>query len=204
MRFRRVIRGPAGDVAGCGTGWAQQAAAPPDFDSLLAQAMRLHQAGDLMGAIDAYQAALRIDPNRGDARSNLGAAYVRLGRFGEAIEQYQQALRVAPDDLAIQFNLALAYYKAVQFADAVPLLERVVAAPGGNPARCCCWPIRSSSREKSSASSTCSSPAPPVSRQPRLWLPAWHRARAHRASAIAARSTWTASSRPASRPRRTC
>ena len=90
--------------------------------------MRLHQAGDLMGAIDAYQAALRIDPNRGDARSNLGAAYVRLGRFAEAIDQYQAALRVAPDELAIQFNLALAYYKAAQADDAVPLLERVVAA----------------------------------------------------------------------------
>ncbi len=133
MRFRRVV--PALLVAWltAALAGAQQAATPPEFDALLAQAMRLHQAGDLMGAIDAYQAALRIDPNRGDARSNLGAAYVRLGRFGEAIDQYQQALRVAPDDLAIQFNLALAYYKAAQFADAVPLLERVMSAPGGNP-----------------------------------------------------------------------
>ena len=94
--------------------------------------MRLHQTGDMIGAIDAYQAALRLDPNRGDARANLGAAYVRLGRFAEAIDQYTQALRVAPDDLAIQFNLALAYYKAAQFADAVPLLERAVAS-GSNP-----------------------------------------------------------------------
>src|SRR4026209_1576440 len=111
MRFRRV--GPALPTARltAALAGAQQTATPPDFDALLAQAMRLHQAGDLMGAIDAYQAALRLDPNRGDARSNLGAAYVRLGRFAEAIDQYKQALRVAPDDVAIQLNLALAYYK---------------------------------------------------------------------------------------------
>ena len=111
---------------------AQQPAAPPDFDVLLAQAMRLHQAGDLIGAIAAYRAALDVDPKRGDARSNLGAAYVRLGRFDEAIEQYKQALQSAPADPAIQFNLGLAYYKAAQIPDAVPLFESVVATAPDN------------------------------------------------------------------------
>ena len=131
MRFQRVVAALLVAWLAAAVAGAQQAA-PPDFDALLAQAMRLHQTGDMIGAIDAYQAALRLDPNRGDARANLGAAYVRLGRFAEAIDQYTQALRVAPDDLAIQFNLALAYYKAAQFADAVPLLERAVAS-GSNP-----------------------------------------------------------------------
>ena len=111
---------------------AQPAAPAPDFDTLLAQAMQLHQAGDLIGAIAAYQAALAIDPKRGDARSNLGAAYVRLGRFDEAIGQYKQALESAPTDPAIQFNLGLAYYKAAQIPDAVPLFESVVALAPDN------------------------------------------------------------------------
>ena len=131
MRFQRVVAALLVAWLAAAVAGAQQAA-PPEFDALLAQAMRLHQAGDVIGAINAYQAALRVDPNRGDARSNLGAAYVRLGRFAEAIDQYTQALRVAPDDLAIQFNLALAYYKAAQFGDAVPLLERAVAS-ASNP-----------------------------------------------------------------------
>jgi tetratricopeptide (TPR) repeat protein len=110
----------------------QPVAAPPDFDTLLAQAMQLHQAGDVMGAIDAYTAALKLDPERADARSNLGAAYVRLGRFEEAIEQYKLALRADPANPAFHFNLGLAYYKAGLHADAIRELEPVVAAQPDN------------------------------------------------------------------------
>lgn len=127
MSFRSTVVVPFVIVLSVGLAGAQPPAESPAFDTLLAKAMQLHQAGDMMGAIDAYQAALRLEPRRGDARSNLGAALVRLGRFDEAIEQYKQALAVAPDDPAIQFNLGLAYYKAVQFTDAIPLLEQVVA-----------------------------------------------------------------------------
>lgn len=114
--------------------WSRQDRKPPDFDTLLAQAMQLHQAGDLIGAIDAYEAALRLQPDRGDARSNLGAAFVRLGRFDDAIAQYQKALQSAPQDPAIQFNLALAYYKAARFADAIPLLDKVATGQPENKA----------------------------------------------------------------------
>lgn len=135
MRFQRVLAALVVAWLAAGPAGAQQPAVPPpDFDALLAQAMRLHQAGDLMGAIDAYQAALRIDPKRGDARSNLGAAYVRLGRLADAIDQYQQALETAPGDAAIRFNLALAYYKAAQIDDAVSELEKVVEAQPENRA----------------------------------------------------------------------
>ena len=66
--------------------------AAPDFDRLFARALELHQAGDILGAIDAYKAALAIAPDRADALSNLGAAYVRLGQFDDAIKQYEAAL----------------------------------------------------------------------------------------------------------------
>lgn len=128
MSFTSTFAVPFALVLAAGLAAAQSPVPAQDFDALLARAMQLHQAGDMMGAIDAYQAALRLDPRRGDARSNLGAAFVRLGRFDEAIDQYKLALAVAPHDPAIQFNLGLAYYKAAQFPDAIPVLERVVAA----------------------------------------------------------------------------
>ena len=59
----------------------------PDFDRLLARAMELHQAGDLLGAVDAYKAALTIQPDRADALSNLGAAYAKLGQFDDAVKR---------------------------------------------------------------------------------------------------------------------
>lgn len=101
-----------------------RAQVPPghcDFDS----ALRLHQAGDLDGAVAGYRACLAVEPGRVDARSNLGAVLVRMGRFEEAIRDYLEALKTAPPDLAprLRFNLALAYYKSFQIPEAAVELE---------------------------------------------------------------------------------
>jgi tetratricopeptide (TPR) repeat protein len=82
------------------------------------EATRLHQSGDLEGAIRGYQAILTRHPERGDVRSNLGAAYARLGRYEEAIGQYQKALARDQRNRTIRYNLALAYYKAALFTEA--------------------------------------------------------------------------------------
>jgi tetratricopeptide (TPR) repeat protein len=99
-----------------------------DVESAFAEATRLHQAGDLDGAIRGYQAILARYPNRGDVRSNLGAAYARLGRYEEAIDQYRQALKLNPGNQTIRYNLALAYYKAAWFTEAANELTSLVAS----------------------------------------------------------------------------
>src|SRR5215212_7628916 len=86
------------------------------------RATRLHQTGDLQGAVRAYLEILKTHPARVDVRSNLGAAYSGLGRYEDAIEQYKRALTIDSANHAIRFNLALAYYKAAWFAEAVPEL----------------------------------------------------------------------------------
>ena len=68
----------------------------PDADALLAQAVQLHQAGDLYGAVENYEAYLKTNPDNAGARSNLGAAYVRLGRLPEGIAEYRKALALDP------------------------------------------------------------------------------------------------------------
>jgi tetratricopeptide (TPR) repeat protein len=105
-----------------------EAQAAPDADRLLARGLELHQAGDILGAIDAYQAALAIAPGRGDALSNLGAAYVRLGQFDKAIQQYEAALAADALNNAVRLNLGLAYYKSARPNDAIPQLKRVISA----------------------------------------------------------------------------
>jgi tetratricopeptide (TPR) repeat protein len=91
---------------------AQAPTAGCDFE----RALRLHQAGDLVAAAAGYQACVAADPNRIDARSNLGAVLAKQGRFHDAIDQYQEALKIAPAEvsLRLRFNLALAYYKSFQ------------------------------------------------------------------------------------------
>jgi tetratricopeptide (TPR) repeat protein len=99
-----------------------------DFERLFERALELQQAGDTLGAIDTYKAALTISPDRADALSNLGAAYVRLGQFDDAIAQYQAALKIDPASNPARLNLALAYYKSARPNEAIGQLKRVVAS----------------------------------------------------------------------------
>jgi tetratricopeptide (TPR) repeat protein len=119
-------------IAVLASGLAASAQTPPDADALFARGVQLHQSGDILGAIEAYQAALEKEPGRVDARSNLGAAYARLGRHDEAVEHYRVVLEHVPGQVQVRFNLALAFYKAARIAEAVPELERVVAEEPAN------------------------------------------------------------------------
>jgi tetratricopeptide (TPR) repeat protein len=110
-----------------GPAWAQAPGAQ-DYDRLFARALELHQAGDVLGAIDTYKAALAISPGQPDALSNLGAAYVRLGQYDDAIAQYEAALQADPTSQAVRLNLALAYYKSARPAEAIPQLKRVLSS----------------------------------------------------------------------------
>lgn len=103
-----------------------------EAERLFARAVQLHQSGDVEGAAREYAAVLVIDPNRVDARSNLGAALVRLGHYEKAIEQYRRALNLDTRNTAVRFNLALAYYKAARITDAADELSRVVAIKPGD------------------------------------------------------------------------
>lgn len=107
---------------------AAQSQPERDFERLFVRALELQRAGDMLGAIDNYKAALVISPDRPDALSNLGAAYVQLGQYDDAVVQYQAALKLDPANSAARLNLALAYYKSARAGDAIPHLRQVVAA----------------------------------------------------------------------------
>ncbi len=99
-----------------------------DLESAYAEATRLHQSGDIEGAIRAYLAILARRPDIGEVRSDLGAAYARLGRYEEAIAQYKQALARDQRNQTIRYNLALAYYKAALFAEAAGEMAPLIAS----------------------------------------------------------------------------
>lgn len=101
------------------------------LDDLLSRALVAHRAGDLIGAIQSYQVALDMAPDRADIRSNLGAALIGLGRFNEGIEQYRQAL-ARQEDATIRLNLALALYKSGRNGEAIPEFESVLKSDAAN------------------------------------------------------------------------
>jgi tetratricopeptide (TPR) repeat protein len=133
-RWRRFIRTSLLAIAMLAYG--SHVVAQDDVERAFSRATELHQSGDVEGAIRAYQSILISHPERADVRSNLGAAYSRLGRYEDAIAQYQKALASDSRNQTIRFNLALAYYKAAWFVEAAgELVQFLAATPTNLPQR---------------------------------------------------------------------
>jgi tetratricopeptide (TPR) repeat protein len=100
-------------------------AQPDATEEILKQAIGLHQAGDIDGAIQAYRKYLAARPDSPLALSNLGAAYARIARYEDAIAQYRHALTLQPANVPVELNLGLAYYKTGHTELAAATLEKV-------------------------------------------------------------------------------
>jgi tetratricopeptide (TPR) repeat protein len=99
--------------------------AQSDPEEILKQAIGLQQAGNIPGAIQAYEKYLAQRPDSFIALSNLGAAYARTGRYQDAVAQYRHALKLQPGNPHIEMNLALAYYKTGRMDEAAAIFEKV-------------------------------------------------------------------------------
>ncbi len=66
----------------------------------------LMEKGDMAGAIFPLIEALRIHPDYGHARSNIGSAYLAIKNYPQAKEHLEKALVIKPDSPEILFNLA--------------------------------------------------------------------------------------------------
>ncbi len=71
----------------------------------------LAEAGEKEAAREAFEKALRLDPQHPRAIVNLGNLALEAGRVEEAIERYQEALKLDPELADAHHNLAAAYKK---------------------------------------------------------------------------------------------
>ena len=62
-------------------------------------------------AVDALEAARRIEPRAYPVLNNLGNAYFELGRLDAAALAYREVIRLAPAEAEARFNLGLVYEK---------------------------------------------------------------------------------------------
>jgi tetratricopeptide (TPR) repeat protein len=94
---------------------------------IFARAAESFRTGDFESAVRGYRAVLAAEPSNFPARSNLGGALVRLGRYSDAIVEYRAALDIAPRVaiVPLRMNLGLAYYKSGQVMDAAREFEEV-------------------------------------------------------------------------------
>jgi tetratricopeptide (TPR) repeat protein len=95
--------------------------------------VELQQKGDLDGARQAYEEALRLAPRRVEALANLGLVYLNLGRNEKAIETLGKALALKPELTSVRMFLGLARFRAEQFEAAHQELVKVLEAQPGHP-----------------------------------------------------------------------
>ncbi len=84
------------------------------------------------GAVSMLEAAVRIDPNRVEARNMLGLALSQTGRTREAVVEFVAALKTRPDFLSARFNLAAVELKMGALDDAIANLEILAKAEPEN------------------------------------------------------------------------
>ncbi len=73
-----------------------------------AAGLRLHQAGDLTGAVACYRRALSVRPDAAAVHVNLGSALRDLGQAEAGIGHLRIALRLTPDLVQAHNNLGIA------------------------------------------------------------------------------------------------
>jgi uncharacterized protein YfaP (DUF2135 family) len=84
-----------------------------------------YHAGDLESSVTYYQSAIELDPNNGQAYSNLGLSFQKLNKEAEAIWANRKAIELAhgPNTNTIKassyYNIAKIYEKKGQWEDAL-------------------------------------------------------------------------------------
>ena len=82
-----------------------------------------HQLQDLRTARKAYERAIRLDPQYGEAINNLGTIYYGEQSYRRAVRQYKKALRELPESASINSNLGTAYFARKDYKKATEAYE---------------------------------------------------------------------------------
>jgi hypothetical protein len=88
-------------------GSTQASKSEEEIQAQIDEAGRLHDAGDLQGAIRAYWAAIARRPHDALLQNDLGLALHQAGYLDAALLRFQTAADLEPDDPTAFYNLAL-------------------------------------------------------------------------------------------------
>lgn len=104
-----------------------------DAKAYVGQGLDSWEAGQYERAIEAFDEAIRIDPNYAWAYSNRGIAYVDLGidrfdtgLFKQAMEDYDEAIRIDPLNAAFYNNRGNLYRRFLQIEKAIADLDEAI------------------------------------------------------------------------------
>src|SRR3974390_1037024 len=95
---------------------------------LLATAVRLHQAGQLVAAEACYRQVLAAQPNLAESHFHLGDALMGQGKLDEAVAAYRQAIGIKPDFAEAHSNLGFALAAQGKFDEAVAAYRQAIGS----------------------------------------------------------------------------
>lgn len=75
----------------------------------------------------AYEDALKLDPNKAAAYTNLGVVYYQQGKLDDAIAQLQKSLEIDPQDADTQYMLGAAYVQKNDLSNAEKAFKQALA-----------------------------------------------------------------------------
>ncbi len=93
---------------------------------MVVMAQMHERSGNVLGAQEQYERALKADPDYLVARISLARLHDRQGNFAEATRQYTEAARRHPNNATVQNDLGLCYMRQEKPGDAVAALQLAV------------------------------------------------------------------------------
>ena len=104
-----------------------------DIRSVLTEAVRLHQAGELEQAATLYRKVLNTDPNSADALHLLGMVALQQGQAQTAADLIRKAIALHDNEASYHFHLALALQNLDDMEGAVGGYRRALALKPNDP-----------------------------------------------------------------------
>ena len=86
----------------------------------------LEGSGDIQGAFEKYQQAVKVNPNFPYGLALLGRAYDKMGKDEEALSQYNKALEKSPHHFWVHYLIGRLYRKQGRYPDAIDKFEELI------------------------------------------------------------------------------
>lgn len=104
---------------------------PSDPRVIYIEALLASDRGDLGAAVAGFREALRQDPTLSGTRQDLGLAFVKLGRWGEALETFAELAQRQPEAVEVAYFHALALFNSGRAAEAEREARRALRLDAG-------------------------------------------------------------------------
>jgi tetratricopeptide (TPR) repeat protein len=113
-------------LAFSGFAWPVSAQESKDPARFQQQGDRFFQERKIEKAAEAYQQAIKLQPNNAKAYGGLGFAYGAMGRYPEAVEAFKQSIRLQPNAPFPYGGLGMSYHMLQRYPESKEAYQQAV------------------------------------------------------------------------------